>query len=220
MTDDRSALHARLSVALEATLGADAVWRKEAVGTCREHGQWAEDEAIVDSGLRCPTCFRTVSWDVQRSPVDWDDPAILWPRWPRRGTRCWQGRCVMTDAEWRDLCRARAEASPGPWWLDAVPAGAQPGGWSLVGGDGDHLLSPGDIGVREWADAHLMAAAPALVDEVRRLRAALADLAADEGAVPPPPADGNLVYAEGYADGADMMAVRAYRALKWQAGDD
>ena len=124
----------------------------------------------------------------------------------------------MTESEWRDLCRARAEASPGPWWLDAAPVGAQPGGWAVVGGDGDHLLSPGDIGVREWADAILMASAPTPVDEVRRLRFVLAALAAEEG--PPPPADGNLVYAEGYADGADMMAVRAYRALKGEVGDD
>ena len=86
----------------------------------------------------------------------------------------------MTESEWRDLCRARAEASPRPWWLDAAPVGAQPGGWAVIGGDGDHLLSPGDIGVREWADALVMAAAPALFDEVRRLRAALTAAAEEE----------------------------------------
>ena len=112
----------------------------------------------------------------------------------------------MTDTEWRDLCRAYAAASPRPWWLDAVPVGAQPGGWAVIGGDGDHLLSPGDTGVREWADARLMVAAPALFDEVTRLRAALAAIVAvsEEAFTNPTP---RLVYqsgAEAWAEAAQM----------------
>lgn len=85
----------------------------------------------------------------------------------------------MTDAEWADLCHAQAAASPGPWWMQAVATEAGRGGWAVIGGDGDHLLSPGDTGVREWADARLMAEAPALFGEVARLRGA-AVVAADE----------------------------------------
>ena len=86
-------------------------------------------------------------------------------------------------------------------------------GWDIVSGDGDRLAADGRGMVDRGPDAHLMAAAPALFDEVTRLRAALADLAAEEGAVPPPPGDDNLAYSEGYADGVTMMAARAQRAL-------
>ena len=102
-TEARAALHQRLSTALEEALGEALVWRQEDVATCREHGKWAEDEVIVDSGLRCPVCSRTVSWDVQRSPVAWDDPAILWPRWARwveednAGYAVWLGYAPAPD---------------------------------------------------------------------------------------------------------------------------
>ena len=114
-TETRAALHRRLSEALEASLGTKAVWRKEAVGTCREHGQWAEDEVIVDSGLRCPTCFQTVSWDVQRSPVDWDDPAILWPRWERWATQWMQGPRPSSSILPMDVVQRTVRGAANAW---------------------------------------------------------------------------------------------------------
>ena len=133
-TDDRAALHARLSAALEATLGADAVWTEVRCPRCG----WTQ---ALRAGLGCPRCIESVvvasmprrpaaledetdaeeaaryAWETTLrrqvsaladavrafpdwhpewrlapcTPVDWDDPAILWPRWERWATQWMQG---------------------------------------------------------------------------------------------------------------------------------
>ena len=88
MTDtDRAAVHARLSAVLEATLGTEAVWWFRESYTCEEHGNpevpWS---SIADADYRCLMCLRPLTPRVERRPVDWDDPAVLWPRWERWAT--------------------------------------------------------------------------------------------------------------------------------------
>ncbi len=142
---------------------------------------------------------------------------------------------AASDGEWGLFC-VLVPPDPDDPSAGSVPENVRvPPEWDPCpvddGGDNDETEwrwrpeSPAEAPGVDWPDLVRLAwyarmRLPGLVSEVARLRAALADLAAEEGAVPPPPADGNLVYAEGYADGADMMAVRAYRALKGEAGDD
>lgn len=144
---------------------------------------------------------------------------------------------ALSDAEVARWVATASKLPPGPWhvgwmfdeglfcsWYNAPPPMAPVSdGWPQEV-DEEALAASGITAVDQDAAMSLAAMAtmaiPTLVAEVQRLRAALADLAAEEGAVPPPPADGNLVYAEGYADGADMMAVRAQTALEGEGHDD
>lgn len=107
-TEARAALHRRLSTALEAALGADVVW--VAARTCPQgHENWPnlamladgiENLPEADIGEVCMECISMVPFEVYYphrddrtwhpewrigpgGPVDWDDPAVLWPRWER-----------------------------------------------------------------------------------------------------------------------------------------
>ena len=67
MTDDRAALHARLSVALEATLGADAVWTEVRCPRCGY-------TQALPFGRGCPRCIEpVVEASMPRRPIKLED---------------------------------------------------------------------------------------------------------------------------------------------------
>lgn len=105
-TEGRAALHQRLSAALEAALG-EAVWEIEGSYRCPEHGKVEVPySSIVDMDYRCWRCGQALA--VERRPVDWDDPAVLWPRWERWATDRTANRVLRL---WRDAAHA--------WMADA-----------------------------------------------------------------------------------------------------
>lgn len=128
----------------------------------------------------------------------------------------------MTEAEWALLVAMRAEASPTPWSMGPPPARIPkpPVGWAIIGGDGGPLLTPGDTKVRSFADARLMAAAPALVDEVTRLRAALRAIVERSDHQPPPDKwSPDWHYQDGVVDGLGAAADLAQQGLDGPGGD-
>lgn len=161
-TEVRTALHHRLSTALEAALGAAAVWA--AARTCPQgHENWPNLAMLGDGianlpeaevGELCVECASTVSfeaydphrddpawhpeWRIGRgAPVDWDDPAILWPRWEgwvsdwigaggsvgRRMRRITDTRVAMRTAidAWREMEEPSVTAALASAW-DALLA--------------------------------------------------------------------------------------------------
>ena len=107
-SDDRATLHARLSAALEAALG-EAVWEIEGSYRCPEHGKVeAPYSSIVDMDYRCWRCGQALV--VERRPVDWDDPAILWRRWER-----WEAAECREDRRHLVLFGYGGSTTPGRW---------------------------------------------------------------------------------------------------------
>ncbi len=132
-TEARAVLHQRLSAALEEALGAKAVWRP-AERCPQGHENWPNLAMLGDGienlpeaeiGEPCVECISTVpfevhyehrdepawhpEWRIPRgAPVDWDAPAILWPRWAR-----WVEKDNAGYAVWLGY----APAPDNPTWL-------------------------------------------------------------------------------------------------------